>query len=205
MNRHLTPARVVVTKSGLTQVPDEADSGTTISYGLVLVTRSPDEAARVVDITVNLLTAAGSTVATDTQWVTTIPAGGTYFVGNEVYSSVPTEVTHLAANLKVTRSVSRSSVAQPLRMFSSLQTLPMAASSSMVTWRIKMKRHLSALSPIWAVFFDGGGDVIGGGLTFPPSELPPGTYTTFGIDTGPGGPKAGDVSQVQVSMDGNYG
>ena len=46
IKRRLVPASVAVVKSGLSQVPDEFDSGTTISYGVVLVNRSNDEDAK---------------------------------------------------------------------------------------------------------------------------------------------------------------
>jgi hypothetical protein len=180
VTRRLVPASVVVTKSGLTQTPDTYDSGTTISYGLVLVNRSQDESARDVEVDVNLLDAAGNAVAADTDYIIGgIPAGATYYVGHEVFTNGPTAVTHLAASIKVGDSKPQSPVmpvVTNLRL-SADQYDGTAIVDGDVT--NEGQADLNAYAEISAVFFDSAGDVIGGGSTLPPFALPPGAQTAL--------------------------
>jgi len=206
VKRRLAPARVVVTKSGLTQVADQFGSGTTISYGLVLVNRSRNVDARDVEIDVNLLDAKGNAVAADKDFLLGgIPAGATYYFGNQVGTNDATTVTRVAAVIKVGHSAPRSLVAPVVT------NLRLSADqfdgSAVVDGDVTNEgtKDLSQFAEIDAVFFNSAGNVVGGDAIGPPFSLPPGAQTAFEIDTGPGGPQASGVSQVKVSMDPDYG
>jgi hypothetical protein len=206
VKRALAPATVAVTKSGLTQVPDQFDTGTTISYGLVLVNRSHDQDARDVEIDVNLLDSKGNAVAADKDFLLGgIPAGATYYYGNQIGTNSPTTVTRVAAVVKVGHSAPRSLVAPVvtnLRLSADQFDGSVVVDGDVTNEGTK---DLSEFAEIDAVFFNSAGDVVGGDAVGPPFSLPPGAQTAFEIDTGPGGPQASGVSQVKVSMDPDYG
>jgi hypothetical protein len=206
VKRRLTPASVTVVKSGLTQVPDGYDNGTTISYGLVLVNHSQDEDARDVEVDVNLLDAAGNAVASETKYISGgIPAGDTYYVGDQVFTNDATTVSRLAAFLKVAESKPRSLLAPPvtnLRLSADQLDGSVVVDGDVTN---EGTQQLSGLAQIDAVFFNSAGNVVGGGYTYPPFALPPGAQTAFEIDTWPNGPQASHVSEVKVSVEPNYG
>jgi hypothetical protein len=205
VKKALMPASVVVTDSGLTQVPDGFDSGTDISYGVVLVNRSQDEDASQVEVDVNLLDAAGNAVASDSQLLPGgIPAGATFYLGGFVNTNDSTAVTHLSTIVKVAESLPRSLIVPAVTnvRLSSDDFDGSAVVDGDVT--NEGTSTLSSFAEISAVFFNSAGKVIGGGFTFPPFDLPPGAQTAFEIDTSPG-PQASAVSQVKVSVDPDYG
>jgi hypothetical protein len=205
VEKALLPASVVVTDSGLTQVPNGFDSGTEISYGLVLVNRSQDEDAREVEVDVNLLDAAGNAVASDAQFLLGgISAGTTFYLGGFASTDDSTAVTHLSTFVKVAESTPRALV--PPAVTNVRLSPDESDGSAVVNGDVTNEgtTNLSSFAEISAVFFNSAGKVIGGGLTFPPFDLPPGAQTAFEIDTSPG-PQASAVSQVKVSVDPDYG
>ena len=203
--RRLTPATVTVIKTGFTQTPDGFDAGTEISYGIELVNRSPDEDAMNVEVDVNLLDAAGNAIASDSNFVTGIPAGATFYVGREASTDGPTAVARISAVAKVSYGMPKALISP---VVSNVRFSADAADGSVVVdgdVTNEATKNLSSLAEISAVFFDGAGNIIGGGFDFPSFGLPPGAQTAFEIDTGPGGPQASTVAQVKISVDSDYG
>ena len=165
------------------------------------MTKTPKD----VEVDVNLLDAAGNAVVADQEFVIGLPAGATFYLGNEVGTNGATPVTRLAASVKVGESAPRSLVA-PAVTNVRLSADPYDG-SAIVDGDVTNEgtADLSSFAEISAVLFNSAGNVIGGDSTSPPFSLPPGAQTAFEIDTGPGGPQSSGVSQVRVSVDADYG
>jgi hypothetical protein len=203
------PATVAVTDSGFTQVPNGYDSGTTISYGLVLVNRSHDEDASLNEVHVTLVDAAGNAVGTDIQYIVgTIRAGTTFYAGGFTGTNDSTVISHLVVSVQVGQSKPRSSQTPPA--VTNVQLSTEYDGSVVVNGDItnEATKNLSTYTDIDAVYFNKAGKIIGGSHAFGLSlALPPGAHTAFAIGSlGPVGvPQASDVAQAKVSVAPDYG
>ena len=208
------PAKVAVADSGFTQVPDANDSGTTISYGLVLVNRSHDQDARLDAVHVTLVDAAGNAVRTFNRLIVgDIPAGATFYMGDSTLTTKnSTVITQLVVSVNVGNSTPHSSLAPPavtnVRL-SSTQGLGTIEVDGEVT--NGANKDLSAEGGIYAVYFDKAGKIIGGGQALAGGalglrSLAPGAQTAFVI----GGAhamnavQASNVAQAKISVAPDY-
>jgi hypothetical protein len=208
------PAKVAVADSGFTQVPDANDSGTTISYGLVLVNRSHDQDARLDAVHVTLVDAAGNAVRTFNRLIVgDIPAGATFYMGDSTLTTKnSTVITQLVVSVNVGNSTPHSSLAPPavtnVRL-SSTQGLGTIEVDGEV--RNEANKDLSAEGGIYAVYFDKAGKIIGGGQALAGGalglrSLAPGAQTAFVI----GGAhamnavQASNVAQAKISVAPDY-
>lgn len=125
--------------------------------------------------------------------------------GTFVVARRPTAVARISAVAKVSYGMPKALISP---VVSNVRFSADAADGSVVVdgdVTNEATKNLSSLAEISAVFFDGAGNIIGGGFDFPSFGLPPGAQTAFEIDTGPGGPQASTVAQVKISVDSDYG
>jgi hypothetical protein len=205
---HLVPAKIAVVQSGLTQVPNGNNNGTSISYGLVLVNRSPNEDASGVSINITLIDTAGNAVAAFGQFIVgSIRAGTTFYTGGNTGTIGPTTISHLA--ITVTNGSSPKSSETPPE----LTNLQLSADPYDGTVALngeitnEATAFLSSLTEIDAVVFNKAGKIVGGGGTgvLPGLQaLPPGGGEPFEIDTF-GVVQASNVAQAKVSVAPFYG
>jgi hypothetical protein len=194
---------VAVVQRGFTQLRN-GRGGTNISWGVVLVNRSQQE-ARNVTVYANFLDAAGDLVLTDFVRVAGIAPGATYYAGSVADTAGFPVATRLVAVVNGTHDTPQT-LASP-DVTNVLVSAGDGDGSTVVSGDVTNDgtTQLSSDAVIFAVLFDGAGKVIGGGLGFPPSALAPGAEGAFEIHTGPGGPPASSVSQVRLSADPEYG
>ena len=141
---------------------------------------SPDEDALDVEVIVNVLDASGRILETDSNTYGAIPAGATYYGGGDAMMTAHAPVPPGSTNPRwVEDSARRASDCLRSRTF----VLPKTSSGANVLGEVMnaSTRSLSSLARITIVCFDAGGNVIGGGSTFPPgsSDIPPGARFAF--------------------------
>jgi hypothetical protein len=162
------PARVVVTKSGISGRWLEGTGSTFAGYGVVLQNVSPDEDAFDVQVLVNILDGGGRILKSETATYEEIPASATYYGGGDsIFTGTP---ARLEISVKVGERRKKASVALPqvsnLRVqdfFGRPQVLGEVANTS-------TSKTLSSLARISFVCLDGAGNVLGGGLAYPPAR-----------------------------------
>jgi hypothetical protein len=200
VTRRLVPATLAIAQSGFTQGPVEYGGGTTVSYGLKLVNRSPNEDASTIGIDVTLLDAAGNAVAVSNDIILgSIPAGATFYTGGYAYTNDSTVITHLSYSVTA-GSTPHSSDAPPA--ITNLTVSDNADGTVSIDGTItnEASKDLSGGSTGNAAFFNQAGQIIGGHsdpLLF--SDLPPGAHSSFDV-TSLGIPQASAVSQVKFDV-----
>ncbi len=200
----LVPATVVVAQSGFTQGPTSSDGGTTISYGLKLVNRSPNEDASSTSIHVVLLDAAGNAVAASNQLILgSIRAGTTFYTGGYAYTTDSTVITHLAFSVEAL-SKPRSSLAPPA--VTNIQVSSDSAGGVVIDGDItnEATTDLSSGSELDAAFFNQAGEIVGGTADPLLVELPPGAQDSFELIS-LGIPRASAVAQTKFDVAPYYG
>ena len=172
-------ANVTVVARGFSQHEEE------VGVGFVVRNSSKLDALDV-RLTYNLVGAGGALVGSDSQSISVIPAGTTYYAGDEVdASSASAKVKRVEVYVQVGESV-------PHRY-----RLPLVSHVAIVvkygTLRVQgevkntLAKPLYSLARITIVLFDRSGKVVGGGFTFPESTLAKGQRVLFdaisGVDT----------------------
>lgn len=199
--RRLVPARLVVAKSGLTQVAHAADDGTDVAYGVVLVNTSPTSDALGVHVEIDLLDGAAHLVGSEAREIAAIPAGGTYYLGGELTTRDRTAVASVRPIVRIGSSTPKS-VRAPI-VSGMRVTQHGFDEGAYVDGQIVNRTHatLSSLATISMVLFDGSGRVIGGGVTFPAAPLAAGASSAFEISTPVA---AAAIASVLVSVEPRY-
>jgi hypothetical protein len=184
------PARVVVAKSGFAQRASPIGS-TFLGYGMVLQNVSPDEDALNVRVLVNILDSSGVILDSETDTYEVIPAGATYYAGGDSIfkgTAARLEITVIelpqVANLRVEQG-----------LFDEAEVVGEVINAS-------TSRTLSDLARITFVAFDGAGNVIGGGFTYPPTALPPGGRAGFRATAE--GLSPSQIASFQASVEPEY-
>ncbi len=178
--RRTIPARVEIVRSGFSQsAPSEFRR---VNYGLVLMNRSPDEAALDVRLTVNFVDASNRVIDTNAYTLDFIPAGGTFNFGQSEF-----DVTATVARLEVAIAVGESRPeARPVLSGENVRIEERLGTATLVgEVRNTADRPLSSIARISAVAFDRQGNVVGGGRTYPESAVEPGFRVGFEIDLDP--------------------
>ena len=176
-----TAANVAVVARGFSQHEEE------IGVGFVLRNTSKLDALDV-RLTYNLAGAGGRLIASDSQSIQVIPAGATYYTGDEVdASSATARARQLEVFVQVGQSVSHR------------YRLPQVSHVAVVvkygTVRVQgeikntLAGTLDGLARVGIVVFDRAGKVVGGGFTYPDTSIPRGMRVLFdaisGVDTVP--------------------
>jgi hypothetical protein len=193
----VVPARVVVEKSGFsTELPLGPGDDTFAGYGLVLHNVSPDEDAVGVEILLNFVDAGGLILDSATANLHAIPAGATYYFGGlATFRGTPAtmQVVSVRISTRQKKSIPGLPPVSNLRVVEDFQTEVLGELAN------PYSRTLSDIARITVVCFDGVGNVIGGGDTFPPAALPPGARAAFSVTVY--GPPASRVASVQASVE----
>lgn len=194
------PARVVVTKSGFAQRASLIGS-TFLGYGMVLQNVSPDEDALDVRVLVNILDSSGVILDSETDTYALIPAGTTYYAGGDSIfkgTAARLEITVTVGERRPKSAIELPQVANlrvELNVFDEAEVVGEVINAS-------TSRTLSDLARITFVAFDGAGNVIGGGFTYPPAALPPGGRAAFRKTVE--GLSPSQIASVQASVEPEY-
>lgn len=189
-------ARVVVEKSGFGYVDEFGFRE--LGYGVVLRNVSPDEDAFNVQITVNVVDAGNRILKTESAYLEAVPAATPYYFGDRT-SLNPSETP---AKLEITVRVGeRKKKALRLPPISNLRVLDSFGSIRVAgEFSNPYTKPMSSLARITVVLFDSAGSIIGGGFTFPSSEVPPGGR--IGFETSAAGVSdIARIASVQASVE----
>ncbi len=182
VGRKLVPAQVVVTKSGFTQMA--LSTGNAITYGLVLANTSPDEDALGVDVRVSFADTQGRSVASDSTTITGTPAGGTFYLSGEVFPNVSLTVASLQPTVSVRASKPKRLVLPPV---SGTQLSATGGFFNELTVTGNLTNPYAKPMPesatIYAVVFDGQGNVLGGGSEQTLAQVQPGATVSFQLSS----------------------
>jgi hypothetical protein len=164
-----SPVKVVA--GGVTQV------GEGMGVGVVLKNTSKQDALRV-DVTFFAVTSSGAPVSVGQTTVDLVPAGATYYTGDELKAIAPGRTaTKLEAYIKVDELV-------PARYHLPLVdkvVVTKGSSQTIVRGRLKntLKGTLADMARIGIVLFDKGGKVVGGTYTYPRHNVPKGKAVSW--------------------------
>ncbi|MHB8641990.1 MAG: hypothetical protein ACYDA3_03765 [Gaiellaceae bacterium] len=192
----VAPVQIDVSQRGFTVTTDQL-GGTDLEYGLALTNPSERSDAIGVAVTVNFLDAAGQMVASDSNIVTGIPAGKTFYLGD--FRS--TDQTLLVASIDV---VVRVHAWQPRRLVlppvTNLTVTPPADQYSGVTVTGAISNpyrdSLTGGATIYAVYLDSAGKIIGGDYQTTDKTTPSGALLPFTF-----GGVFDPVASAQISVD----
>ncbi|MGZ8694838.1 MAG: FxLYD domain-containing protein [Gaiellaceae bacterium] len=195
-----SPSSALVTV--LKQGSSETSSSSTreLDYGVVLRNVSPDRDARSVHVTVNAIDAHNVVIRSASTWLAGIPADSTYYFGGWLFHSTAQATTGLEVFVQADGSAAKALV----------QAVPGNVRIQPVLGGVRVlgdvtnaaAAPLSSLASITAVIFDAGGNVVGGGLTLPESDAPPGARVGFMIYAF--SVPVGQAASAQVSVEPNY-
>jgi hypothetical protein len=197
------PSSVAVVQRGFTQLHN-GRGGTNLSWGVALVNRSREE-ARNVTVYANFIDAQGRLLLTDSVDVAGIAPGATYYAGSVADTAGYPVATKLVPVLTSGPSTPETLVSPEV---TNVQVFAGDGDGSAVIDGDVTNDGTQPLAfdaVIFAVLFNSSGQIVGGGLAFPPYLLAPGAQGTFEVDTGPGGPPASSVSYARLSADPKYG
>jgi hypothetical protein len=191
------PARVVVDKSGFGYV-DRTDYRA-VGYGVVLRNVSPDEDAFDVQITINLVDAANRILKSGSDRIELVPAGTTYYYADRNVVTRSETPTKLEITVRVGE---RKKKAMRLPPVSNLRVFDDGFGSIYVAGEFSnpYTRPMPSFARVTVVAFDAAGNIIGGGLTYPGGEVPPGGR--IGFETSIGGVSdASRIASTQASVE----
>jgi hypothetical protein len=180
---HQQAPRVVVTASGYTQDLSDPPHND-IAYGLALANRSTTENAVNVQIDVSLRDSKHRTVGSDSQTVSVIPAGGTFYVAGYVEANVSLRVTSLVPVIHVGSSThGRIALPPTSRITFSKGSNP---GGPFVNVRGSLRNPyawaLSSDATIYTVLFDRHGRIVGGGSINPGVAVQAHATVSFALD-----------------------
>ena len=195
-------SKLRVTAQGFSQRPDAYDSGSTVSYGVVLDNPSDTRAARNVTVLVNFLDGAGRVLQSATTPVSEVAPGSVFNVGG--YASLPsqTPVARLEVVVQTDAFAARHDGAP------TLENVHVAPSRFEPDWVGEVDGDVINDQPadtltnvqLSIVLFDATGAVIGGGTGFVLATLPPGTRSYFAANSGFSAVPYAKVSTAAVSV-----
>jgi hypothetical protein len=177
-------ARIDVVKSGFSVRPELI--GSTVSYGVILANRSPQQDALDVSVLVNLVMPDNKLIGSVTSRLSGIAAGAQYALGGDMnFTWVPP-----IAKLEVVVQVGRHG--PPTHDHPGLANIRVVGNPYDPGFVGSVEGELINDNPtktmyradVSAVVFDGAGNVIGGGTGFAFASLPPGSREFIKIQGG---------------------
>ncbi len=169
-------ALVTVSKHGFSEALSSATRE--LDYGVVLRNMSPDRDVKGVHVTVSAIDAQNVVIRSESTTLVAIAADSTYYYGGWLFHSASQTTTTLEVFVQADASAARA-VVQPVPSNVRLQPVPGGGVQVLGDVANAAPAALSSLAAITAVVFDAGGNVIGGGLAFPASDVPPGGRAGF--------------------------
>ena len=190
---------VTVLKHGFS----EASSSSTreLDYGVVLRNVSPDRDVKSVHVTVNAIDAQNVVIQSDSELLEAIAADSTYYLGGWLFHSAARATTALEVFVQADGSAPKA-VVQPVPGTVRIQPVQGGGVRILGDVTNAASAPLSSLALITAVIFDAGGNVVGGGLAFPESDVPPGAKAGFQVYAL--SVPAAQAASAQVSMEPIY-
>lgn len=196
----VVPAKVALLKSGFSVAANDT-IGSFVGLGLVLRNVSPDEDALHVAVTVNILDASNSILKTESSTIEAIPAGSTYYFGDDAFLDTNQQPRKLEVVLQVGKRAKKGLTLPPVANLRLSNYRSSTSGGIEIDGQLSnpFTKSLSLLARITGVLFDSAGKVIGGGSTHPQNEVPPGKRIGFAIFV-PGAQLA-QAASAQVSVE----
>jgi len=200
------PSKLQIVAQGFSQRPDSYDSGSAVSYGVVLDNPSDIRDAQNVTVLVNFLDAGGKVLQTATNRAGTIGAAATYNVGGSAQLPTQAPVSRLEVVVQTDGFV-KHAFHEP-----ALENVHVVASTFEPDWVGAVRGDVINDAPLQTltnaqlsiVLFDAAGKVIGGGTGYLLAALPPGTRAFFDAGLGLNSVPAARVSTAAVSIQPTY-
>lgn len=178
---------VMIDNEGFSQRPDTYDTGSSVSYGLILKNTSDQEDADNVYLLINFVAADGQLIGTVTKTVSVVAAGGTFALGDSIQMRTQVAVTKLEVTVKVLAHEPKK--ARPMPHFVNVRILP---STNDPGWVGEVDGEMVndtapqtlTMAKISVVLLDASGKIVGGGTSFSASPLPSGSRMVFLAQTG---------------------
>jgi hypothetical protein len=185
----------VTDRSGFS-VADSAGSRM-LGYGIVLRNSTPDRDALGVTVTVNVVDASNGVLTTDVARIAGIAASATYYFGGVVSLDASAAPANLHVNIQVESGRPTRLRLPPVSGLAAVDS----SGATHVQGQVSnpYSRPMSSLTRITSVVFDAGGNVIGGGVTFPAAPIPPGARVGFEMPIA--GVALDRIGSVQASVD----
>jgi hypothetical protein len=168
-----------------------------VSYGLILRNDSSSDDAFDVTISVNILDRSGGILATDSNVISVIPAGETYYFGGETYL----EKGGKAAKLDPLVEVGYSDAATyPLPQARRVRVVRDDFGGVEVRGEVEntLESSLSSFARISIVLLSRRGEIVGGAYTYLDADLPPGRRAGFNAYITAAPSRAVDTAKVSV-------
>lgn len=190
--------RVVAVASGFDRDTGPG-AGSVIDYGVILKNASRTYDAINLTVTVRAADTSGRSVATDQIPVTLIPASGTFVVAGVLAPSVSLVVTRLQVTVKVGQQRIKG---RRLPAVSNVKLDTSGGQLLNVTGRVSntYRKALSQDAPIYAIFLNARGRIVGGASDATGAQVRPGATVSFRVQGVVNSPNANPVS-ARVSVD----
>lgn len=199
--------RVVVASQGYSQRPDSYGTGSSLSYGVVLRNTSAREDAESVYVIVNMVAADGELVASKSQTVGLVPAGGTYALGDSMALRTQTAVTHLEIVVRVLHHEPKQAHAMP--DLANVRLLPSQYDPGYVgevdgEFVNDTSPKTLASASMSIVVEDAAGNPVGGGTGYLFAAVPSGARFVFSANSGFNSIPLDRAAKVVVSVTPSY-
>lgn len=176
------PAKVVIDKQGFSQRPDDFGPGSSVSYGMLLVNRSPQQDAGDTYVLVNFVDASNNLLGTKSSLIKYIGAGATYAFGESMKLRTQVPVAQLEITIRVHSSKPKGEA--PMPDLESVRVIPDQyhpewigeVDGEVINDHDRLTLRNATFS---AVVFDTSGQVIGGGTGSQVAAAPPGSRSVF--------------------------
>lgn len=148
-----------------------------VSYGVVLRNVSAQDALDV-SVTTNFVDGTGTILKSESESISVLPAGKTYYLGGDSFTERGARVAHLETAVSVGSSQAAS---YPLPTVTRVRLANDEYAGLSVHGEVEntLDAPLSQFARISAVVFDTRGRVIGGGYTYLDADLAPGRRAAF--------------------------
>lgn len=180
----LPAPQIVVSKSAFQQ--HSSSSGTSISCELELTNRSPTTDAIGVHAQVSFVDSLGRSVAQETTNLTGIPAGATVATTCGTFSNVSLSISTLQVSTKIDRSQPKELVLPPV---SGTKLISDEFGDISLSGQLTnpYTKPLPSSATIYAIYFDGAGNLIGGDEEDAGASVQPQATVGFGFSFLPDG------------------
>jgi hypothetical protein len=176
------PAKIVIDKEGFSQRPDDFGPGSSVSYGMLLVNRSPQQDAGDTYVLVNFVDASNNLLGTKSSLIKYIGAGATYAFGESMKLRTQVPVAQLEITIRVHSSKPKGEA--PMPDLESVRVIPEQyhpewigeVDGEVINDHDRLTLRNATFS---AVVFDTSGQVIGGGRGSQVAAAPPGSRSVF--------------------------
>ncbi len=201
----LVEPKITVLKQGFSTRPN-FNTGTRLSYGLVLHNDSTSKDATGVNVQVNFVMGDNNLLGTDTQSVSVIPAGGDYALGHQITFPQAAPIVRLEVVITV------NTYAAPSTRNPTLANMHLEPQIFDPSWLGTIEGELQNTDPAWtlqnanfsAVVFDSAGNVIGGGTGLAFQPLPPGAREFIQLSSGFDAIPMDEAASAMVSVTSNW-